>query len=182
MNRSSHYIFTSDRLGFRQWIDTDIDWYTRMNADPKVMRFFPKVMTREESLASMQKLIKRYHEHGHTFYVSELLEDHTPIGFIGIGYQDFEADFTPIADLGWRLMARYWGHGYATEGAMACVRYAFAHEHLGMSVLHAIAPTSNQPSIHLMQKIGMTQVGTFDHPLLHNYPTLQPCVLYQIKK
>lgn len=176
------YLFTSPRLGFRRWKDSDLDWYAEMNADSQVMQHFPKVMTREESAASIQKLQSRYTQYGHTYYVAELLETKDPIGFIGLGYQDFESEVTPLADIGWRLLPRYWGQGYATEGAKACLRFAFAPEHLDLDDIYAIAPESNLPSIAVMQRIGMQYQQTFDHPLLVDYPRLQSCVLYHISR
>ena len=177
---SSAYLFTSDRLGFRPWRESDIDWYAEMNADERVMQYFPSVMTREESLKSMHKLTDAYRDLGHTYYVTELLDRGDIIGFIGIGYQKFEAAFTPIKDLGWRLRPNYWGNGYATEGAKRCIETAFAHEPLNLDVLYAITPKTNLPSINVMKKIGMHHYTDFHHPELNDCPELQSCVLYRL--
>ena len=40
-------------------------------------------------------------------------------GFIGLWPPAFEAHFTPAIEVGWRLAQRFWGTGYATEGAAA---------------------------------------------------------------
>jgi len=73
-SRKDSYLFTSDRLGFRPWRKSDIEWYAEMNATEKVMEFFPSVMSKEESLISMQKLTEAYRDLGHTYYVTELLD------------------------------------------------------------------------------------------------------------
>ena len=115
---------------------------------------------------------------GYCYYAVEILGTKDLIGFIGIAYQDYEADFTPCIDIGWRLTTSVWGKGYATEGAKACLDHAF--QQLAVDKIYAVAPITNIPSIHVMQKIGMQPVKTFHHPRLTNFPPLRQCVLYQI--
>lgn len=59
-------------------------------------------------------------------------------------------------DLGYRLKKTAWGHGYATEAAIASVLYRFTKLHLKTVVGRAHA--DNQGSIAILQKIGMTYV------------------------
>ena len=99
------------------------------------------------------------------------------IGFIGLMNQTYESHFTPCVDIGWRLRRSAWGQGYATEGALACLH--FAQESLSLSEVVSVASVSNKASERVMQKIGMTKVGEFDHLLLLDFPELNPCLLYQ---
>jgi RimJ/RimL family protein N-acetyltransferase len=39
------YLFTSERLGFRNWNDSDIEKMAAINNDPDVMEFFPATAT-----------------------------------------------------------------------------------------------------------------------------------------
>ena len=98
------------------------------------------------------------------------------IGFIGLSAQDYECEFTPFVDIGWRLAKHTWNKGYATEGAKRCLSYA--HETLKLKEIYAVTPMLNKKSERIMQKIGMTKVGTFEHPLLLNDERLKMCVLY----
>ncbi len=182
MKTTPTYVFTSDRLGFRPWLESDIEWYAEMNADKRVMQYFPSAMTKEDSLKSMQKLSAAYTELGHTYYVTELLESKEIIGFLGIGYQTFDIELQEFKDLGWRLRPKFWGHGYATEGAKRCIEIAFANEQLNLDVLYAITPNTNLPSIKVMQKIGMQHYKDFNHPELDHCPRLQSCVMYQLRR
>lgn len=43
MKDTIKYIFTSERLGFRNWNLTDIDKMYEINSDEKVMEFFPSI-------------------------------------------------------------------------------------------------------------------------------------------
>ena len=42
-------LLTTERLILRQWQESDRDAFARLNADPVVREFFPRVQTREES-------------------------------------------------------------------------------------------------------------------------------------
>lgn len=171
------YIFTSDRLGFRNWRESDFEAMCEMNADPVVMEYFPARQGAQESLAFIQRMQKQFEEKGYCYFAVEKKEDREFIGFIGLADQAFEADFTPCTDIGWRLKKGAWHKGYATEGAKACLDYAF--DQLGLKEVLAIAPTVNLKSESVMKKIGMQKVKIFDHPKLLNSSRLKKCVLYQ---
>jgi len=53
-----------ERVVLRQWIDSDLDPYSEMNSDPDVMRYFPALLTRSESEASLVRLRAAIDKHG----------------------------------------------------------------------------------------------------------------------
>ncbi len=73
-----------------------------------------------------------------------------------IGWFQFqEADGRPgERELGYRLRPETWGRGYASEGAAALLREAFARPGLTRVFAHSLL--SNPGSIRVMEKIGMT--------------------------
>ena len=93
--------------------------------------------------------------------------------------KDFKSSFTPAIDIGWRLSNKFWGKGYATEGAQRCLSFAF--EELNLKHIVSIAPLVNENSIRVMQKIGMHKLLEFNHPQLTEYKNLVHCVCYEIK-
>ena len=173
-----HYLFTSDRLGFRNWMDADLNDFSQLNADPEVMAHFPGPLTPEETKATMERFQRQYLEKGYTYFVAELLQTGEFTGFIGLSWQDYIAPFTPATDIGWRLRRDAWGNGYATEGAQRCLKYAF--ETLGLDRVVSACPVTNKASEQVMQRIGMEKQGIFKHPKLKSYPTLEKCVWYEI--
>ncbi len=179
MNLSKDYLFTSERLGFRNWQNSDFDAFAAMNADADVMQFFPKILNGEGSVRLMQRLAQHFDEKGYTYFVVDILETSECIGFIGMCNQKYEAPFTPCVDIGWRLAKPFWGKGYATEGAKRCLEYAF--ETLHLKKIYAVASTINLPSIRVMEKIGMQKAGTFIHPELVDNERLRECVYYNIE-
>ncbi len=46
------------------------------------------------------------------------------IGYVGFHNFDFDAEFSPGVEIGWRIAKEYWNNGYATEAAKACIDYA----------------------------------------------------------
>jgi ribosomal-protein-alanine N-acetyltransferase len=63
-------------------------------------------------------------------------------------------------DLGYRFIKRYWGKGYATESAKACLQYGF--NELQLRDIYAMADVNNAESKHVLEKAGLSYVETFD--------------------
>jgi RimJ/RimL family protein N-acetyltransferase len=55
-------------------------------------------------------------------------------------------------DIGWRLVRRYWGFGYATEAARAALADAF--QRLGLAEILAYIAPDNQRSQRVMERLG----------------------------
>ncbi len=172
------YLFKSDRLGFRNWCESDIAVMAEINADPKVMEFFPATQTLEQTQQFIERMKNKYEETGYCYFAVDILENREFIGFIGLSNQEFESNFTPCVDIGWRLKQGVWGNGYATEGAKTCLDFAFSE--LKLNVIKSHAPILNLKSEQVMKKLGMNKVQTFNHPLLAGDERLQECVLYEI--
>lgn len=173
------YIFTTARLGFRPWEAADLEPLCALNMDEAVMEFFPNLQDRQTSQAFIDRMQRTYDELGYCFYAVEKLDNEEFIGFIGIDQMDFPADFTPCAEIGWRLKKSVWNQGLATEGAFGCLDYGF--NHLNLNEIYAITATLNKRSERIMEKIGMKKVGEFDHPKLPKGHPLERHVLYNIK-
>ncbi|WP_010523137.1 GNAT family N-acetyltransferase [Aquimarina agarivorans] len=86
-----------------------------MNADPKVMEYFPFKLTTKETASYIDRLKTQYKKTGYTYFAVDTLDTEEFIGFIGINDQNYEAPFNPSVDIGWRLKKSAWGRGYATE-------------------------------------------------------------------
>jgi len=173
------YFFKSQRLGFRQWLDSDIEPFVELNQDPRVMEFFPKTQSREETITMIERVKNQIDQIDYGWFAVDELSTGLFIGFIGISHPRFESYFTPCLEIGWRLHADFWGKGYATEGAEACLKYAF--EKLEESTVYSFTAISNTRSERVMIKLGMKKEGEFDHPQLLEHP-LSKHVLYVIHK
>lgn len=170
------YLFTSARLGFRTWKQKDLYELAEINADKAVMEFFPGIINVENTGKFISRMQEQFKDKGYCYFAVDQLSDGKFVGFIGISEQYFESDFTPCVDIGWRLGKKFWGKGYATEGARRCLEYAFKNLKLGK--IYALAPKVNKRSINVMQKLGMRQVKTFIHPKIKEHEKLKECVLF----
>ena len=180
MKDTIKYIFTSERLGFRNWNLTDIDKMYEINSDEKVMEFFPSIQTKEQTTEFVERMKKQYEEKGFCYFAVEILGDNQFIGFIGLSEQTYKAEFTPCIDIGWRINSNEWNKGFATEGAKKCLEYAF--KELKLENVYSIAPKINTKSEHIMKKIGLKKQYEFEHSLLKNNERLKTCVLYKKEK
>ncbi|MDG6109710.1 GNAT family N-acetyltransferase [Dactylosporangium aurantiacum] len=189
----------TDRLVLRRWQDEDRAPFAALNADPDVMRFFPRPLSRAESYLMIDRIEAAFDEHGYGLWAVEVVQpdgkdltgpDETAglgrdeagltrpdgtgfIGFVGLVWQRFPAHFTPALEIGWRLPRHAWGHGYATEAATAARDFAFrpaADGGAGMDEIVSITTRTNEPSQAVMRRIGMTRDPADDF----RHPNLEP--------
>jgi len=82
-------------------------------------------------------------------------------------------------EIGWRLAADHWGHGYATEAARAALHFGF--EQLALPEIVSFTTRANRASRAVMERLGMTHDprDDFDHPALKPSDPLRPHVLYR---
>jgi len=174
------YVIQTERIGLRNWQESDLDEFAAMNANSEVMRFFEKALKKEESLFLLKRLRDHFHTHGYTYFLAEKLQTKEFLGFIGLAYQTYDTPYNPFVDIGWRLKRAAWGKGYATEGAKACLDFAF--DTLNLPEVYSVTPVPNKPSEKIMQKIGMQKVEEFEHPEVTEGHFLKTCVLYRKEK
>jgi len=177
-------VLKTKRLVLRPWKESDLEPFARLNADPRVMEFFPAVLSREESDAIAQRMQAKIAERGWGWWAVSVPGVEDFIGFIGINDVDpstFPAPFAPAVEIGWRIAYDHWGKGYAGEGALACLHYAF--HVLGLDEIVAFTAVQNTRSQAVMKKIGMHRdpKDDFDHPKLPEGHWLRRHVLYRIR-
>lgn len=171
----------TDRLRLREWKAADLDPFAALNADPRVMEYFEKSLSRSESDLQVRTIQDHFCKHGFGLWAVESLESSRFIGIVGLWVPTFEAHFIPCIEIGWRLAVESWGRGFATEAAKACLEYAFrqlrAPEVVSYTVPH------NLKSRAVMEKLGMKHQidGDFDHPKIFEGHPLKRHVLYRIR-
>ncbi len=174
------YLVT-DRLKLRTWTSADLDSFAKLNCCPRVMEYFPRGLTREETRGFLAKIQSNFERDGFGLWAVELLDCSEFIGFVGLSQPGFKAHFTPCVEIGWRLAADHWGKGYAVEGARASLQDVFTRELLSDVV--SFTSKINLKSIRVMEKLGMQSdpVDDFHHPFLPDDHNLSLHVLYRLK-
>ena len=175
-------LLTTERLILRQWQESDREPFARLNADPVVMTHFPHCLSRDESDAAVTRTQKFIEDRGWGFWAAELRGTAEFIGFVGLSAPGFTTHFTPCVEIGWRLLREHWGHGYASEAALASLRFGF--EKLTLQEIVAFTVPLNERSMGVMTRIGMTRdpADDFDHPNVEPGHPLRRHVLYRMKR
>lgn len=167
----------TDRLLLRRWRESDLEPWAAMNADPEVREHLGELLTREQSDATVALMQAEFDERGFGWWALEARETGEFIGRAGLDEVDEDMPFAGV-DIGWRLMRSAWGHGYATEAALACL--AFGFEALGLPEVVASTTVNNLRSQAVMRRIGMTRdpADDFEDQSVPEGP-LRQCVLYR---
>jgi RimJ/RimL family protein N-acetyltransferase len=173
--------FETARLAFRVWQDRHREPFVAMNSDPEVMKFFPALLTAEQTNAGIDIWLGQFYERGWSNWAVELCSTGEFIGFIGLSVPRHHLPFGPCVEIGWRLKRSVWGNGYATEGAKECLRVGF--EQLGLTEIVSFTTLSNLPSVAVMNRIGMHNANAnFAHPGVPDGHPLQPHCLYKMDR
>ena len=169
------------RIFLRQWREQDLEPFACLNADPRVMAFFPAPLTRKQSDAMADKITRLIEQRGWGFWALEIPGVIDFAGFVGLHVPEHDFSFCPCTEIGWRLAHPYWGNGYATEAAFAALDFGFSQ--LGLSEIVAFTAVSNLRSQRVMQRLGMICDPTgFEHPAIEAGNPLRAHVLYRISK
>lgn len=170
MRRMSQAILRTDRIHLVPLSDEHLEYEVELDADPEVMRYLGngRARTREEvQVLHLQRIAVADRVEGLGFWAG-FAEGQ----FVGwwILEPPLRADRGPVegqAELGYRLLRRYWRRGLASEGARALIRHGF--EDLGLTRIFAETMAVNTASRATMAAVGMQYVRTFhmewDEPL-----------------
>ena len=174
---------TTACLILRPWCSDDFEPFSKINADSRVMKYFPACLSVQESDQLAMKLKTRIEENGWGIWAVTLIESGQFIGGFGLiklTTQAFSAPFTPAVELVWRLSFDQWEKGYEEEMALAVLRYGF--ESLQLHEIVSFTALQNLYGRHIMEKIGMQchSEDNFDHPWLPNESPFKRHALYRI--
>jgi 3-dehydroquinate dehydratase/shikimate dehydrogenase len=178
---STKITLKTKRLILRPWREEDLHAFAQLNADPRVMEFFPSVRDLEESSKEYNFVHDCFEKYGWGFWAVSIIDGPEFIGFIGLKHANLLSTNSPPVEVGWRLAYDYWGKGYATEGALESLKFGFTD--LNLNEIVSYTPVGNIRSRNVMEKIGMhhNDHDDFDHPKLPEGHHLQRHVLYRIE-
>jgi RimJ/RimL family protein N-acetyltransferase len=169
----------TERIILREWRDEDLIPFAALNADPRVMEFFPKTLSRVESDTMAELIREGIATRGFGLWALEIVDVSDFAGFTGLSVPRYETPFTPCVEIAWRLAFDHWGHGYASEAARAVLNYG--HQQLGLREIVSFTAEINLRSRRVMERVGMRfcPEESFDHPLISPGDRLSKHVLYR---
>lgn len=162
----SFYLET-ERLILREIKTTDLEGMFALDSNSEVHKYLGgnPIQTKEQAAKTIRFIQQQYKDHGIGRFACIEKASGEFIGWSGFkfntgekealnGYQDF-------IDIGYRFIPKYWGKGYATESALACLDYGF--KKLNYPVVYGAADVDNIGSNKILQKIGLQFVNEFKY-------------------
>ncbi len=143
----------TSRLYLRPPVAEDFSGFCEFHRDPITMKHLGGVVADSVTWRIMRTVAGAWALDG--FFLFSVLnkETHEWMGRVGPLYPH---DW-PGQEIGWGLISRFTGKGYAFEAATACMDYAF--DRLGwQQVVHSIAP-ENTESQALAKRLGSSKLG-----------------------
>ena len=140
----------TERLILRLFREADLDAYAEMSGDAEVMRYLGSglPLTRAEAWRSMALMLGHWQLRGYGLWAVEERASGAMVGRIGC----WNPEGWPGLEVGWTLRRRYWGRGFATEGARAALGYAFTQ--LGCRHVISLIRPANAASIRVAERLG----------------------------
>jgi RimJ/RimL family protein N-acetyltransferase len=168
------------RLLLRKWRPADCEPFAALNADARVMEFFPSPLTRSESDAMADRCRLLIEERGWGLWAIESKATWEFIGCVGLHKPSVESPFFPCVEVAWRLAFHHWGKGLASEAAKEALRVGF--DLLGLQEIVSFTAVGNLRSRAVMERLGMRESGTFEHPQVPEDSGLRQHCLYRLSR
>lgn len=169
------------RMILRPWQEADLIPFAKINADKEVMRYYPATLSSDESNDFATRIQQRLEQNGWGFWALENKTNKQFMGFTGLNIPGYDLPCNPCIEIGWRLGRDYWGQGFATEAATACLDFAF--ESLNTQRIVAFTSVVNDKSRSVMERLGMKNIHqNFCHPIIPAGHELEEHVLYEVHK
>lgn len=146
------FLFGTERLALRELVPADAADLARVLSDPDSMAYYPKPFSAEEVRAWIARNIDRYARDGFGLWAVIRKADGAFIGECGITMQNIDGEILP--EVGFHTIAEYRLQGYASEAAIASIRYV--REQYGLGTIWSYCASGNLASQGVMRKIGMT--------------------------
>ena len=154
-------ILETERLTLRKLTTEDAAFVLEMLNDPAFIRNVADrgVRTIADATAYIeQKHLPQYAQFGFGFYLMELKGGFLPIGMCGLMKRETRDD----VDIGYSVLERFAGRGYAFEAASAVLHYG--REVLRIPRIVGLTAPDNAVSIRLLEKLGLRYAGMVDLP------------------
>jgi RimJ/RimL family protein N-acetyltransferase len=152
----------TERLILRELRETDIEPFFEMDSDPAVHKYLGNnpISTLEQALETINNIRRQYVELGIGRWAMIEKSSGNFIGWSGLklvteawnGHINFH-------DVGYRLIPKYWGKGYATESCKAALEFGF--NTMNLSEIIGTANQENKASRTVLEKCGLTFVEQF---------------------
>lgn len=144
----------TERLLLRELLPSDIEGMYELDSDPEVHKYLGNnpVNDKEQLLNVIEFVRQQYIDNGIGRWAVIEKKTNNFIGWSGLKLvKELTNNHVNFYDLGYRLIQKYWGKGYATESAVAALEYGF--KSLQLNEIYAAAHIENNASNKILSKI-----------------------------
>ncbi len=155
-------VLETERLILRELLPTDDVGMFELDSDPEVHKYLGNkpVSDIQECRNTIEMVRKQYIENGIGRFAMIEKSSGNFAGWTGLKYitQPINNQLN-FYEVGYRLIQKYWGKGYATESTIASLKYAF--EELNIPEVYGITNVENIKSRMVLEKCGLKFIETF---------------------
>ena len=161
------FYLETERLILREIKKSDVNGIFELDSNQKVHQYLGNspIKTKLQAEENILFIQKQYKELGIGRFACIEKSSGNFIGWSGLklntgekeklnGYQNF-------IDIGYRFIPKYWGKGYASETAIACLNFGFTE--MNYDIIYGAADVKNIGSNKILRKIGLQFVNEFDY-------------------
>ncbi|MFC4723026.1 GNAT family N-acetyltransferase [Geojedonia litorea] len=152
----------TERLLLRHMLPTDIEDMFELDSDHDVHRYLGNkaFTTKKQSEAYINDVIEQYRTFGIGRWAMINKQTHEFMGWSGLKYYTKPMNgHVNFYDVGYRIIKRFWGKGYATESAKAVLDYGL--NTMNLNTIYGITHQENDASHHVLLKIGLNYIEDF---------------------
>jgi ribosomal-protein-alanine N-acetyltransferase len=165
----------TSRCILRELKPSDASGMFELDSDPLVHRYLGNnpITSLDEAKGVIEFVRRQYAENGIGRWALIHRDSQEFMGWCGLKLNTEPLNgYTDYYDLGYRLIPRYWGQGFASEAGAAALVYGFRQ--LKSETVYAAAHTGNAASNRVLTKLGFEQTGTFQYDG-------EPCYWYELQ-
>jgi len=165
----------SQRLYYRELLPSDAEAMFALESIPEVHKhLYDDIATDIQETRDVIAYIRsQYAQEGIGRMATFLKANDEFIGWTGLKLESSGDSNKKFYDVGYQLLPKFWGNGYATEATLFFLDYAF--NVLQAEEVNAYAHTTNKASIRVLEKCGL-------HPVQHFLSDGHEMVWFAIKK
>ncbi|CAM1339091.1 GNAT family N-acetyltransferase [Tenacibaculum aestuarii] len=159
------FYLETERLILREFRESEIEGIFELDSNAEVHKYLGNnpITTYKQAEDIITFFEEQYKERGIGRFAAFEKESGEFIGWSGLKLNTGEKEelngFTDFIDIGYRFIPRFWGKGYASESAFACLDFGF--KEMNYDIIYGAADVENIGSNKILQKIGLQFVNEF---------------------
>lgn len=159
------FYLETEHLILREFRESETEGIFELDSNAEVHKYLGNnpITTYKQAEDIITFFEEQYKERGIGRFAAFEKESGEFIGWSGLKLNTGEKEelngFTDFIDIGYRFIPRFWGKGYASESAFACLDFGF--KEMNYDIIYGAADVENIGSNKILQKIGLQFVNEF---------------------